>query len=123
MNGGHDQTKSRCGFYSKLGYCEGVVEEFGGEVGELGGETSPPPVHETLAGHVSLLLFYTYRLPGHYCLCLLVFVSEAIPRTGQKVSLSVGPRHFLPHSSSQNTSQITYTRASRASVRGTSEAS
>ena len=36
MKGGHDQTKSRCGFYSKLGYCEGVVEEFGGEVGELG---------------------------------------------------------------------------------------
>ena len=30
MKGGHDQTKSRCGFYSKLGYCEGVVEEFGG---------------------------------------------------------------------------------------------
>ena len=29
--------KSRCGFYSKLEYCEGVVEEFGGEVGELGG--------------------------------------------------------------------------------------
>ena len=22
--------KSRCGFYSKLGFCEGVVEEFGG---------------------------------------------------------------------------------------------
>ena len=61
MKGGHDQTKSRCGFYSKLGYCEGVVEEFGGEVGELGGETSPP-VDETLAGHVSLLLFYSYRL-------------------------------------------------------------
>ena len=35
--------KSRFGFYSKLGYCEGVVEEFGGEVGELGGEASPPP--------------------------------------------------------------------------------
>ena len=29
--------KSRCGFYSKLEYCEGVVEELGGEVGELGG--------------------------------------------------------------------------------------
>ena len=42
--------KSRCGFYSKLEYCEGVVEEFGGEVGELGGEASPPlpPVDETL---------------------------------------------------------------------------
>ena len=25
--------KKRCGFYSKLGYCEGVVEEFGGEGG------------------------------------------------------------------------------------------
>ena len=63
MKGGHDQTKSRCGFYSKLGHCEGVVEEFWGEVGELGGKTSPPPpVDETLAGHVSLLLFYTYRL-------------------------------------------------------------
>ena len=41
MKGGHDQMKSRCGFYSKLEYCEGVVEEFGGEVGELGGEASP----------------------------------------------------------------------------------
>ena len=28
---------------------------------ELGGEASPP-VDETLAGHVSLLSFYTYRL-------------------------------------------------------------
>ena len=63
--------KSRCGFYSKLGYCEGVVEELGGEVGELGGKLPPPPpppphthtLDETLAGHVSLLLFYTYRLP------------------------------------------------------------
>ena len=43
MKGGHDQMKSRCGFYSKLEYCEGMVEEFGGEVGELGGEASPPP--------------------------------------------------------------------------------
>ena len=42
--------KSRCGFYSKLEYCEGVVEEFGAEVGELEGEASPllPPVDETL---------------------------------------------------------------------------
>ena len=40
MKGGHDQTKSRCGFYSKLGYCKGVVEQFGGEAGELG--RSPP---------------------------------------------------------------------------------
>ena len=41
MKGGHDQTKSRCGFYSKLEYCEGVVEEFGGgEVGEL--KSFPP---------------------------------------------------------------------------------
>ncbi len=54
MKGGHDQTKSRC---AKLGYCKGMVEEFGGEVGELG--RSPPP---TLAGHMSLLSFYTYRL-------------------------------------------------------------
>ena len=38
MKGGHNQMKSRCGFYSKLGYCEGVIEEFGGEVGELGGK-------------------------------------------------------------------------------------
>ena len=30
MKGGHDEMKSRCGFYSKLEYCEGVVEEFGG---------------------------------------------------------------------------------------------
>ena len=42
MKGGHDQMKSRSGFYSKLVYCEGVVEEFGGEVGELGGELPPP---------------------------------------------------------------------------------
>ena len=28
---------NRCGFYSKLGYCEGVVEEFGGKVQELRG--------------------------------------------------------------------------------------
>ena len=50
MKGGHDQMKSRCGFYSKLEYCEGVVEEFGGEVGELGGKLPPrsPPVDETL---------------------------------------------------------------------------
>ena len=34
--------ESRCGFYSKLEYCEGVVEEFGGEVGELGGGSFPP---------------------------------------------------------------------------------
>ena len=48
---GCDQMKKRCGFYSKLGYCEGVVEEFGGgEVRELEGEASPPPplVDETL---------------------------------------------------------------------------
>ena len=32
MKGGHDQMKSRCGFYSKLEYCEGVVEEFGGKL-------------------------------------------------------------------------------------------
>ena len=58
MKRGHDQRKSKCGFYSKLVYCEGVVEE-------LGGEAPPPPhtVDETLAGHMSLLLFYTYRLP------------------------------------------------------------
>ena len=43
MKDGHDQMKSRGGFYSKLGYCEGVVEEFWGEVGELGGEASHPP--------------------------------------------------------------------------------
>ena len=42
MKGGHDQMKSRCGFYSKLGYCVGVVEGFGGEVGELGGGNFPP---------------------------------------------------------------------------------
>ena len=46
MKGGHDEMKSRCGFYSKLEYCEGVVEEFGGEVGELGGEAD-----ETLIVH------------------------------------------------------------------------
>ena len=40
--------KSRCGFYSKFGYCEGVVEDLGGEVGGLGGKSFPPPVEETL---------------------------------------------------------------------------
>ena len=35
--------KSRCGFHSKLGYCEGVIEEFAGEVGELGGKLSVEP--------------------------------------------------------------------------------
>ena len=35
MKGGHDQIKSRCGFYSKLGYCEEVFEEFGGGEGTL----------------------------------------------------------------------------------------
>ena len=34
--------KSRCGFYSKLEYWEGMVEEFGGKVGELGGKLPPP---------------------------------------------------------------------------------
>ena len=50
MKGGHDEMKSRCGCYSKLEYCEGVVEELGGEDEELGGEASPPlpPVDETL---------------------------------------------------------------------------
>ena len=43
LKGGHDQIKSRCAFCSKLGYCEGVVEEFGGDIGELGGEASHPP--------------------------------------------------------------------------------
>ena len=47
MKDGHDQLKSTCDLCSKLGYCEGVVEEFGGEVGELGREASPPP---TLVG-------------------------------------------------------------------------
>ncbi len=32
MKGGHDEMKSRCGFYSKLEYCEGVVEELGGKL-------------------------------------------------------------------------------------------
>ena len=41
MKGGHDQMKSRCSFYSKLRYCEGVVEEFGEEGGELGGKLPP----------------------------------------------------------------------------------
>ena len=32
MKGGHDEMKSRCGFYSKLEYCEGMVEELGGKL-------------------------------------------------------------------------------------------
>ena len=50
MKGGYDM-KSRCGFYSKLKCCEGVFEEIGGEVGELGrgGEGQlPSPIDETL---------------------------------------------------------------------------
>jgi len=31
VKGEHDQVKNRCGIYSELGYCERVVEEFGGE--------------------------------------------------------------------------------------------
>ena len=44
MKGGHDQTKSRCGFCSKLEYCEGVVEEFGGGGGScrVRGGSFPP---------------------------------------------------------------------------------
>ena len=38
--------KERCGFYSKPGYCEWVVEEFGGRVRE--GSFPPPPVDEIL---------------------------------------------------------------------------
>ena len=31
MKGGHDQMKSRCGFYSKLGYCvRGWLKNLGG---------------------------------------------------------------------------------------------
>ena len=37
MKDGHDQMKSRCGFCSKLGYCEGVVKNLGGGGGG-GGE-------------------------------------------------------------------------------------
>ena len=32
--------KNRCGFYSKLGYCEGVVEKFGGDIGKIGGKAT-----------------------------------------------------------------------------------
>ena len=32
MKHGHDQMKSRCGFCSKLGYCEGVVKNLGGKL-------------------------------------------------------------------------------------------
>ena len=46
MKGGHDQTKSRCDFYSKLGYCEGVVEEvWRGESWRVGGKLPTPPPH------------------------------------------------------------------------------
>ena len=42
--------KSRCGFYSKLEYSEGVVEEFGGGSWRVRGGSFPPapPVDETL---------------------------------------------------------------------------
>ena len=42
MKGGHDQMKSRCGFYSKLECCEGVVEEFGGGSWRVRGGKLPP---------------------------------------------------------------------------------
>ena len=50
MKRGHDKMKIRCGFYSKLGYCEGVVEELGRELKSYIGEGSfpPPQVDETL---------------------------------------------------------------------------
>ena len=46
--------KNRCGFYSKLEYCERVVEKLwgGGGGGKLeiwGGGEASPPVDETLA--------------------------------------------------------------------------
>ena len=51
VQGDHDQMNTRCGFYSKRGYC-GEVEEFGGSLGEGGGGggSFPPaaPVDETL---------------------------------------------------------------------------
>ena len=58
-----------CGFYSKLGYCEEMVEEFGGGGGggmleSWGG--SFPPVDETMAGHVSLLSLCNPYMPLHY---------------------------------------------------------
>ena len=63
MKGGHDQMKSRCGFYSKLEYCEGVVEEFGGEVG--GKLPLPPlPIDETLS-MTTVLQYITYMFPSH----------------------------------------------------------
>ena len=37
MKCGCDQMKNKCGFYSKLGYCEGVVEKLGGGGGGGGG--------------------------------------------------------------------------------------
>ena len=61
VKGGQDLMRSRCGFYSKLGYCgfysklghcgfysklghcEGLVEELGEEVGEVVEEASPCP--------------------------------------------------------------------------------
>ena len=56
--------KSRCGFYSKLEYWEGMVEEFGGEVGELGGKLPPPPpppppVDETLTAQCAVEPLYS----------------------------------------------------------------
>ena len=45
MKRGHDQTKSRYGFYSKLGYCEEVVEELGGSWRVRGGKLPPPHTH------------------------------------------------------------------------------
>ena len=50
--------KSSCGFYSKLGYCEGVVEEFGGklESWEGGKLPLPLPVDETLSIYMIIIL-------------------------------------------------------------------
>ena len=52
MKGEHDQMKSRHGFYSKLGYCEGVVEEFWGEVGEI------PPSRGNSGWYVCMVWLY-----------------------------------------------------------------
>ena len=61
MESGHNQMKNRCGFYSKLGYCEGVVEEFWGGSWRVRGKASPlpPPLDETL-GHVQYMYMYMY---------------------------------------------------------------
>ena len=96
MKGGHDQTKSRCGFYSKLEYCEGVVEEVGGGSCRVRGESFPPQ-YMKLAGHVSLLSFYTYRLCDNAVVFWMHMFLDIVYSEGSYVTVySLRNTHLFP---------------------------